>query len=259
MKCTTDFEYKQVNTKEIITDAKGQRNVESRQAQFHKIMKTFNPRLVNPIKVGFVDGKYYCFDGQMTMKVLKARNGGHDLLVPCKVHYGLTLAEIADLFIAQNGTQSAVVQQDKLRVMFNYGDPDVTSFVRLTELNGIRIDWTAGYAKNKVVAVTAMYEVYKSFKNPCAYSEFCEILRTSWDGEPASFKREIINGLSIFMKAYGDKAPKQQIIKALRNVSPQKIIRDGKASNATGYRKYAIQIFNAYNSRRSTGRLPELF
>lgn len=80
-KYNTEFEYKQLSTKEIVVDEKGQRNVNNRNAQFRKIMREFNPLLVNDIKVALIDGKYYCFDGQMTMKVLKARNGGKDLMV----------------------------------------------------------------------------------------------------------------------------------------------------------------------------------
>lgn len=69
-----------LNTKDILIDDLGQRDVNRRRAQFNKIMRTFDPNLVQPISVALIDGKYYCFDGQMTMKVLKARNAGRDHL-----------------------------------------------------------------------------------------------------------------------------------------------------------------------------------
>ncbi|WP_312280764.1 DUF6551 family protein [Oscillibacter sp.] len=258
MKYIADYKYSQVNTKNILVDPLGQRNVESRQAQFRKILKSFNPYLVNPVKVGVVNGKYYCFDGQMTMKVLKARNGGRDLLVECKIYYGLTLSEIADLFLLQNGTQSAIETQDKLRVMYNYGDPEVTEFVHSTEGNQIRIDWTKGNAKNKVVAVTSMFDAWRKIGDPLQYSEYCKVLREAWGGEPDSFRREIINGLCLFMVAYRGKYRINTLVRKLGDVSPQKIIRDGLVSTSSGYRKYAVQILNAYNRKNSTNRLPEL-
>lgn len=256
MKGNITHEYRQINTKDIVVDPNGQRNVESRQAQFKKIMKTFNPLLVNAVKVGEVNRRYYCFDGQQTMKVLKERNGGRDCMVECKVFYGLTLPEIAELFLLQNGTQAAVEQIDKLRVQYHYGDPDVVQFVRNTERNGIRIDWTKGNAKNKVVAVASLYDVWKKFNDQYRYAEYCHVLRTAWDGSADSFRREILNGLYIFMDTFKGMYQEKILIKKLSEVSPQKIIRDGAISNASGYRKYAVQIFNAYNDRSRTNRLP---
>lgn len=88
-----------LNTKDILIDDLGQRDVNRRRAQFNKIMRTFDPNLIQPISVALIDGKYYCFDGQMTMKVLKARNAGRDLCVKCRVYNGMTKMDAANMFI----------------------------------------------------------------------------------------------------------------------------------------------------------------
>ena len=85
-----------LNTKDILIDDLGQRDVNRRRAQFNKIMRTFDPNLIQPISVALIDGKYYCFDGQMTMKVLKARNAGRDLCVKCRVYNGMTKMDAAN-------------------------------------------------------------------------------------------------------------------------------------------------------------------
>ena len=70
----TEIRYEKINTKDIVVNPLAQREVESRKAQFNRIMKDFRPELVNPIKVARINGKNYCFDGQMTMKVLRERS-----------------------------------------------------------------------------------------------------------------------------------------------------------------------------------------
>lgn len=257
-KYNTNFEYKQLNTKEIIVDEKGQRDVNRRSAQFRKIMKNFDPMLVNDIKVALIDGKYYCFDGQMTMKVLKARNGGRDLMVNCKVYYGKTLYDAADLFVKQNGTASQVSTTDKLRVQYNYGEDNVVNFVRLTEMNGVTIDWTNSAGKNKVVAVGTLYKIFNDFDNPGDYSTFLKILREPWGGSHDSYRREIMGGIHLFMKTYEGQFKVKTLIHKLRAVSPNTIVREAKVSTAPGARKYAVQILNAYNKNASTNRLPDL-
>lgn len=258
MKYSTNFDYRQLSTKEIIVDEKGQRDVNHRSAQFNKIMKTFNPLLVNDVKVVYVGGKYYCWDGQMTMKVLKARNGGNDCTVRCKVFYDQTLLDAANLFVAQNGTVFNVSTVDKLRVKYNYGDPDVSSFVRMTEMNGISIDWGNSKGRNKVVAVSNLYQIFNSFEDTSEYSQFLSILRDTWGGCPDSFRREIMSGLYLFMTTYRGKYDVKRLRAKLAETTPTVIIRDARVSAAPGARKYAYQIYNAYNKSTVKYRLPDL-
>jgi hypothetical protein len=252
----TEFEYKQVSTKEIIVNPNAQRDVAKREAQFRKIMKEFDPRLVNDVKVAHIDGKYYCFDGQMTMKVLKAKNNNRDLMVRCKVYKGMTDVDAAEMFVKQNGSVSNVSVMDKLRVEFNHGNREIIDFVRLTEMNGVTIDWSRGQGKNKIVAVGTAFKIYKEFSNPREYSEFIGIIRDAWDGDQDGFRNEIMDGLNLFMKAYRGRYKTKTLIDKLSRVSPKSIIRDAKVSAESGDRKYAIQILNAYNHNASTNRLP---
>lgn len=254
----TEVKYKQVNTKEIIVDEKGQRDVGKRDAQFRKIMRTFNPLLVNEVKVAFINGKYYCFDGQMTMKVLKARNGGRDLMVDCKVFYGMTSVEAADMFVHQNGTVSQVSTMDKLRVQYFNGDKNVIDFVRLTEMNGVIVDWSCAKGKNQVAAVSTLYKIYNAINEPREYCLFLQIIRDAWGGEHEGYRNEIMSGLHLFMKTYQGKYNPKTLVKKLSDVSPKSIIREAKVSTASGPRKYALQIFNIYNKNASTNRLPDM-
>ncbi len=145
--------------------------------------------MVNDIKVALIDGKYYCFDGQMTMKVLKARNGGKDLMVNCKVYYGKTKLGAANLFVKQNGTVSQVIAHDKLRVLYNYGDENVVNFVRLTEMNRVIVEWNGTGGKNKVAAVSTLYKIFNDFNDPYEYSTFLKVLCEAWGRRTRQFQK----------------------------------------------------------------------
>lgn len=241
-----DFGYQKINTKDILVNPMAQRDVEARRTQFQRIMKAFDPAKVNPVKVAKINGRYYCFDGQMTMKVLKARNGGKDLPVQCAVYSNLTEPEMAQLFVDQNGIVSQVKLIDKVRVLKNYGDPEMVRFVRTTESNGLELSWTGTKAKNAILATSAALTVFRMFNNDEEYGRFIRVLKAAWDGEPSSLNGKIIRGLALFMKCYHE-IDDERLAKKLAAARPVDIIRDAEADRSSGDRKYATQILQIYN------------
>ncbi len=98
---SAQFEYKEINSRFIISDQDYQHQLNT--VRVSNINKEFDPDLVNEPKVSFRDGRYYVFDGQHTIALLKLRNGGRDLPILCKVFYGKTKVEEARLFEDQTG------------------------------------------------------------------------------------------------------------------------------------------------------------
>ena len=247
---SSKVEMDQINTKDIVVNELMQRDVERRKAQFNKIMRTFNPDLVNPVKVALIDGKYYCFDGQMTMKVLKARNRGKDLCVPCKVFYGLTEMEAAMLFVDQVGTAVKVNAADKLRVLKNYGDEEAVAIVKLTEDNGLQISWNGVKGKNAITAISTLTSVFRDLegmKHPEKFADFISILKEAYAGNPEAHCAAMLNGLGLFVKAYYGQYDKSRLVKKLSEHTPGEIIRDARLDRSSGARKYAVMILNIYN------------
>ena len=247
---STEIKDMRLNTKDIVIQPMAQRDVERRRAQFNKIMRTFDKDLVNPIKVAFINGKYYCFDGQMTMKVLKARNGGKDLCVNCKCYYGLSEVDMAHLFVEQNGTVSKVKIADKLRVLKNYGDPESIAIVRITEANGLEISWNGDTGKNAIVAVSSLIDCFRQLngmKNPDDFAAMIRIIKGAWDGDPSGSRSEILKGVTLFVKTYKGEYDEARLIRKLREKLPVDIVRDAKVDRSSGTRKYGVQILNIYN------------
>lgn len=254
-----EYQMLDLNTRDILVDELGQRDVNRRRAQFNKIMRTFDPNLVQPISVALIDGKYYCFDGQMTMKVLKARNADRDLCVKCRVYSGMTKMDAAEMFISQRGTTSRVTLTDKIRVRGNYGDPKACDFQKITENNGLEISWTGNKAKNAVVAVSTLWNEYNSMNDNELYASFIRIIKQAWNGDPAGSQAQILKGIGLFVRTYKGQYKEDICIAKLNKKHPNEIIRDAQADRTSGARKYAVQILLAYNfGQREENRLPNL-
>lgn len=254
--CTTDYEIKQLNTRHIEIDPTYQRRTDPREIT--KILKNFDPRVVNIIKVSYRDGHYYCFDGGHTIAALKARNKGRDLMVDCKVFYGLTQLDEKELFKKQTGESRRVGIEDKLRADYKLGEPDVVRFVNLSESCGVTVNFDHCKGTNKVVAVGALFKIFKSAGSNEDYIEFLNIIKTAWGGETESWRKEIMNGIWMFLQVYNGEYDRRLLVKKLSRISPKTIIREAKVSTASGDRKYAVQVLNAYNANMSKNRLPDL-
>jgi len=248
------FEEKTLNTRDLTINPHAQR--ELRMSRVRQIVKDFNPLLVNPIKVSYRNGRYYVIDGQHTMIAQKTIRGG-DCLVRCKVYYGLTETDEAELFIQQNGHSAPVGANDKFRVLYFQGDPEVMDFVKATELAGVRIDFSRGQARNKIIAVSAAFGIYKKLPR-IMYVELLSTVRDAWDGEPDSFQREILQGMAKFFQTYDGEFKAKDLAKRLSKVAPAQIIREGKGFGSDSAQvMYAKSILRIYNNNRSSRRLDE--
>ena len=243
-----------LNTKLLFVDELYQR--ELKMSAVKDIVRNFNPNLVNKIKVSLRGGKYWVFDGQTTMAALIERNGGKDLPVECTVYYEMTWLDEVALFLAQHGHSRPVYINDRLRAMFNAGDPEVVDMVRTAEKVGLIIDFKNQKGDNKIVALSTLLKAYKTMTHD-QYEGFLKLLKDTWGGSKESLCREMIQGHYLVYMTYEPMLDKKRYIKKLGQVSPIAIIRDGRVSSAPGASKYARQILGYYN-RGCRDRLPDL-
>lgn len=247
-------EYKDINTKMLFVDQLYQREVDKGRIQ--QMNKQYRAELVNAIKVSYRDGKFWIFDGQHTAELLKLRNRGRDLPVECKVFYGLTWLDECELFLLQNGVSRSVSMSDRFKARFNRGDKDVVAMVNIAEKLGIRVDFTKSKGDNRICALTTLNRVYNSLGDD-DYAEMLSIIKEAWGGDTVSYSAEILKGMFIFYSTYKGQYNKKRLLTQLGRVSPSVIIREGKASTAPGFSKYARQILNAYNYQ-TKNKLPDV-
>lgn len=248
-------EIKKINTKFLFVDDLYQRTVDSHRVK--QICDNFDPNLVNPVKVSYRDGKYWVIDGHHTMEAQIMHNGNRDLPVECKVFYGMTWLDEVNYFLAQNGKYSrAITINDRLRAMFNAGDPDVVQMVKLAEKVGFIIDFKGTKGTNKIVALSTLMKAYSAL-TPDEYVEYLNLIKTTWGGASDSLCREMLQGNFIFYKTYKGQFKPKTFTARLKKVAPYAIVRDGKVSSSPGASKYARQILGYYN-HNARDRLPDL-
>lgn len=248
-------ETKMINTKNIIVSPVYQRSINP--AQVKLIVSKFNPNLVNPIKVSSRNGKYYCFDGQHTMTALKVRNNNKDLMVKCKVYYGMSQADEARLFAEQNGISRAVPTAQRMKSLLVAKDSEIIDFKHQVESCGIKCDFGAAGGNKRLACYSTAFQIYK--KNPMHLISILNIALAAWDGAPDSFSKEVIIGLDVFSKTYDGEYNEKLLIKRLKTISPSVIRREGKAFSTGGNTRFARVIFDIYNKNTSTGRLEYKF
>ena len=257
MKTTSiQFEYKELNTRDIRVDKDYQRNLDNTKVQ--KIVKNYDPRLVNPPKVSFRDGHYFVFDGQHTLAALIRRNKGRDLPVKCKVYYGLTKIDEMELFIRQNGESSPVSVAEKFRALYKGGDPEITNMVRACEYAGVVCDFTNSRARNKCVCYRTMYKYYKLL-GTSRFVTMMTVIRETWNGDGESFSNEIISGYGELFLLYSDMLDIKRLIKKLSGITCNEIIREGRIGLAPGGKKFARIILRQYNNGLKSRGLEDRF
>lgn len=251
------WEYKVMNTRQLSIDQLYQRKLDPKK--INRIVKNYDPCLVNLVKVSFRDGRYWVFDGQNTVAAEKTVRGkGGDVTVMCKIFYGLTRLDEMELFVAQNGESSAVSINDKLRALYDVGgDPDVTGMVRGAESVGVRVDFTKGHAYNKVTALSTLLKSYMKLSRD-QYIDMLSTIKMAWQGIPEGYSREILNAMTtIYLNYYGE-FKSREMAKSLSKVSPIQIIREGKSYGASNTSvAYAKIILRVYNKNRTTFRLED--
>lgn len=249
-----NYEYKDLNTKLICIDKLYQREVD--MSRVRKMNAEYRPELVNAIKVSMRDGKYWCFDGRHTAELLKMRNGGKDCLVECKVFYGLTWLDECELFLLQNGLSRSVDMADKFKARFNRGDADVVKMVELAQDCGVRVDFSKTKGENRICALTTLNKIFNALGDD-DYKALLSLIHDTWGGDAVSYSSEMLKGMYVFYTTYKGQFNRARFVKACGKTSASVIIREGKASTAPGFAKYARQIWNFYNYG-TKNRLPDL-
>ena len=248
-----NFEYKQINSRFIISDMDYQREI--KMLKVRNIVANFNENLVNAIKVSYREGKYYVFDGQHTLAALKLRNNNRDLLVSCKVYFGLTKEDEAKLFSEQNGIHTKVGTADKFRSLYVAGDVDVVGFKHITESIGVIMDFkNATSSPNRIVAYSKAFYIFRNL-DVGEYISIINVVKRAWNGDSLGYSAFILGGLYEFYKIYKGEFNDETLISQLSKISPRTIINEGKVTTHGGDKRFARQILIAYNKKLRKNRL----
>lgn len=247
--------YTQVLSSQIFSDPAYQRPVNT--ARVNKIVREFNPALVNPIKLSRRDERYYVFDGQHTLMALLTRNGFKELLVPCVIYEGLTQQDEAFLFAQQTGVSQKVSSKFKLRALYIAENPQVTDMYNIVNSMGFVFDFSKQQGDRKIIAEAALWRMYQNSTRQ-EFIDSLEIVRNAWNFNPDSLKAEILGGVHSFYTypEYRGMINKKLLIQRLSTTDPRDIIRKGKYHARGGDLRFAKYIADIYTKNLRNNRLP---
>lgn len=258
---TTQYNYRQMKipaSQLIIPRETYQRPFTSNRAK--EIAANFDERIANEPKVSYRDGKYYVFDGQHTVAARVILNGGNDLLITCKVYYGMTEKEEALLFAQQTGISAPLSAGARIRAEIFGEDPIAAAFFAANDTIGIHLDYDHARGLNRIGCVKTAFNAYKRIGEE-RYKEALTLLKAAWDGEPDSFRTENVLAITYFVDLYHGQYCPQRLVTQLHGSDPLMIYREGRAMGIklSGYKKYLFQLLCIYNGNSKQYSLPMKF
>lgn len=259
MKTTNNYVERIISTAKLVIPRETyQRPFSMSRAQ--KIAAEFDERIANEPKVSFRDGKYFVFDGQHTIVARKILNDNKDVLVKCKVYYGMTEYEESLLFAQQTGVSAPLSAGARIRAEIFGNEPIAVAFYEANTSIGLQLDYDQERGLDRIGCIKTAFDAYKRIGEE-RYKEAMTILKTAWDGEPDSFRAENVLAITYFIDLYHDEYCPQRLVTQLQRSDPLTIYREGRAMgvNLAGYKKYLFQLLCIYNGNSKKYALPMKF
>lgn len=224
-----------------------------------RIVSRFDERIANEPKVSYRDGRYFVFDGQHTVSARKQMNGNADLLILCKVYYGMTEQDEALLFAMQTVDSAALTPSAKLRANLHGEEKASSEFYEATEEAGFHIGFERGGGIGRIICINTAFAEFKRVGAEI-YKEALTILLEAWGGDPESLGAEVLQGFIHFVELYHNEYDRNRLIYSLRSYEPNFIYVAGKAEKELrGVKRYINIFYRIYNGRRKYSILPMTF
>jgi hypothetical protein len=235
----------------LFTDTSYQRPVDA--ARVEQIVENFDPRVVNTLKVSSRDGCFYVFDGAHTLMALKKMHGDTPFPVECKVFYGLSYEDEANLFAQQNGLSKDVAFGIRLRAMLASKSPEAEDFRTHTANVGLTLsDKQGGASRSTITALAKAYKLYKDL-GPEEYEQVLKLIVDTWDGAAWSLTSYILGGVSVFFREYGADFNRERFIKRLHSTTYEELRDEARRQKRSSSDiAQALAIVKMYN--RGGGR-----
>ncbi len=226
------------------------------ELKIDRIIRKFNPHLVNPLKVSYRDGQYWVYDGQHTLESHRKMKHGNNFMLACIVHHGLTYEEEARLFALQNGEATKVGASYKVKALEEAKDEKTIAFLTATRESGFDIIPGKRVRRNGYIsAVAKAEECYKKLGD-CEYRHMLTLLKNTWGGEKWSVENTILAGLCLLMRTYGDDLDDDRFMKKMAGVRSIDIDRTaGKYYELSMPFRYAMALAVLYNKNGAKGTL----
>jgi hypothetical protein len=265
----TMIECRELDVADLLMGQKYNRIIKPDWCKFNAKDEEFDPHLMRPIEVSLRnDGKYYVVDGQNRVTMLQLRGIKK---VWCRIHIGLTYSKESKLFVRLDESTRKIQAGQVCQALIEARDPEVLDIQSIVENYGFYLNLgnNKNYnfqitSDNQIRCVGGVRKLYK--KNGRELLDKCfNLIKLSWDGEPDSLRKTIIESVMLFIKTYKEYGVKDSdLVKKWKDHSACSIILDAnsncKVKERSSFKPYGKELLRIYNSgRREADRLPDRF
>ena len=170
-----------------------------------EMIKHFDARLVEPLKVVKKGSMYELIDGVKTFNALcelHKRLGISNFDVMCRIYDKLTEEDQARVYAKQDEQHSNLPIGYKIRALEIAKDPEVLEFLDKTRESGFEIRPGDHRPRNGYIA--AIGTAFKVFQwiGSAAYLRMLKIVHKTWAGEKWSVTKHMLVGMAQFLKTH---------------------------------------------------------
>ena len=241
-----DVHFEKIPIKNLVSDQKYQRNLSAFHIQ--RMVKNFDLRQVNPVKVSRRDGKNYVFNGQHTIECIAAVSESSETPVWCMIYDELEYTEEAGIFANQQKYVRPLSSYEVFMANIEAGNDDQLMIKGLVESCNLRISPSKEHGS--IGAVATLEHIYR-------HNGFQVLQRTlhlcigTWEGELDSLSANMLRGVSRLVVAFGDSMKDDIFKEKIGQDTARSIGRYAKERNA-GTIGYAEVMLESYNKQMKT-------
>jgi hypothetical protein len=224
-----------------------------RQYIADRIAKQFDPAKLGELRVAWIDGAYYVFDGQHRLAGCRTYLQDDNQTLPCMVYKNTTQARLASIC---RGLNSSVAWRalDEFNLRVEEKERQACEIFAVLKEFGLRLDPCRSHGT--VQAVKALDWVYQYTGGAQSVKGALSISIGAFQKAPDGFDGTIIKGVGLFLMLY-PKANRASLVKKIKNNGgPSKLIgqaRDrSKLEGVSVARAMALTLLTSYNKGLKT-------
>lgn len=215
---------------------------------------TFDPNLLDPVHVSYRDGKYYTIDGQHTIIIYEAMNGGKSCDIPCVVHRGMTYTDEAEYYVNQYRKKHRHTYGEMAIASYESGDDVVCSVASDIRSVGARMSFDKKAKSGmKISAVKKVISLYK--KDTTSAILAVKYLVEAYKDRDVSINGDIIAGVMEFLRLYGSEIDIARLIRTLSTYTQQGLLNTARNFNTPFPINWTETIRNKYNDLSKRGKI----
>ncbi|MGW8378560.1 DUF6551 family protein [Streptomyces sp. ODS28] len=265
------IEYVEVDPREIKFDPRAQRNLNKSRAQ--AIAEKLVPSAIGAPILSQREGHLYAVDGMhrvyacqliLSGKVTASEEVGKAIQqIKCEVHFGLSMANEASLFIIKNKEASKVGANDEFRIGVVAGHPLFADTNAVLEKHQLKV---GGRTTNGVRGIKGILNIVTEY-GPETLDQSLSIAEDAWGRTPDTWHSVTIGGIAIVIFTHPDLVKPKELAQKLRRQGDPLNFKNKIQTIATnnntrtdgtkGRLKAAhLAVASAWNANRRINRIP---